>query len=63
MIKILSLTLTVVGVIGLIFGVIGIFGTKIFSISPWALAILGLIFFSSGMSLIKHNGDTDEANN
>ena len=55
MIRILALILTLVGMIGLILGVLGIFGTPIInSLSPWALAILGLIFFIAGVSMFKY---------
>jgi hypothetical protein len=55
MIRTLALILTLVGMIGLILGVLGIFGTPIInSLSPWALAILGLIFFIAGVSMFKY---------
>lgn len=60
MIKIIAAILVGLGLIGLILGVIGIFGTKLVTLSPWALAILGLIFFSSGIGLLKTKKDTDE---
>lgn len=60
MIKILGIVLAVLGIIGLIMGVFGIFGSFALSVSPWALAILGLIFFSSGIGLLKRQKDTDE---
>lgn len=60
MIKILALILVVVGIAGLILGVLGIFGPNIISLSPWALAILGFIFFVSGIGLLKRRRDTDE---
>ncbi len=60
MIKGLALLLTLVGLVSLAMGVLGIFGTDIVNISPWALAILGLIFFSAGISLLKRRRDTDE---
>lgn len=45
--------------LGLILGVFGIFGT--FNIvSPWAFAIIGFIFFVSGIGIVKHKKDTDE---
>jgi hypothetical protein len=53
MIKTLALVLTIAGIAGLILGVLGIFGKNIVALSPWALAILGLIFFSSGIGLLK----------
>ena len=60
MIKIIALILTLVGFIGLILGVLGIFGKDLVALHPWALAILGLIFFASGVGLLKRRKDTDE---
>jgi hypothetical protein len=60
MIKILALILVVLGIAGLVMGVLGIFGRNITSLSPWALAILGFIFFVSGIGLLKRRRDTDE---
>lgn len=60
MIKILALILVVIGIIGLILGVLGIFGPNVVFLSPWALAILGFIFFVSGIGLLKRRRDTDE---
>ena len=60
MIKVLALLLTLVGLVSLALGVLGIFGPDIVKLSPWALAILGLIFFSAGISLLKRRRDTDE---
>lgn len=60
MIKILALILVVLGIAGLTMGVIGIFGPDMVTLSPWALAILGFIFFVSGIGLLKRRRDTDE---
>lgn len=60
MIKILALILVVLGIAGLIIGVLGIFGPNVVSLSPWAMAILGFIFFVSGIGLLKRRKDTDE---
>jgi F0F1-type ATP synthase assembly protein I len=60
MIKAIALVLTLVGFVGLILGVLGIFGKNLVALSPWALAILGLIFFGAGVSLMKRRKDTDE---
>ncbi|MBL7839242.1 MAG: hypothetical protein JNJ75_03785 [Cyclobacteriaceae bacterium] len=60
MIKILAMVLVLIGIIGLIMGVLGIFGPNLVTISPWALAILGFIFFVSGIGLLKRRRDTDE---
>jgi hypothetical protein len=60
MIKALAMILTLAGIIGLVLGVLGIFGKDLVALSPWALAILGLIFFGSGIGLLKRRKDTDE---
>lgn len=60
MIKILAMVLVVIGIIGLIMGVLGIFGPNLVTLSPWALAILGFVFFVSGIGLLKRRRDTDE---
>lgn len=60
MIKILALILVVIGIIGLVLGILGIFGPNVVTLSPWALAILGFIFFVSGIGLLKRRRDTDE---
>ncbi len=59
MIKVLAMVMTIGGAISLILGVLGIFGSISAGISPWALAILGVIFFISGISLLKYRKDTD----
>ena len=60
MIKILALILTIAGIFGLILGILGIFGRNIVTLSPWALALLGVIFFAAGIGLLKRRRDTDE---
>jgi len=60
MIKILALVLVVLGIAGLIIGILGIFGPNVVALSPWALSILGFIFFVSGIGLLKRRRDTDE---
>jgi len=60
MIKALAFLLTLAGFVGLTMGVLGIFGENIVNLHPWALSILGLIFFSAGISLLKRRRDTDE---
>ena len=51
--KIVGVSLTILGAIGLILGVLGIFGSNIVNLNSWAMAILGLIFFLSGIGLLK----------
>ncbi|MGB3607294.1 MAG: hypothetical protein WA775_00155 [Psychroserpens sp.] len=58
MIRILALILTIGGMIALVLGVLGIFGNNLVALSPWALAILGGIFFISGVSMLKYRKDT-----
>ena len=53
MIRVLGVILTLAGMAGLVLGVLGIFGQDLVALSPWALAILGLIFFTSGVGLLK----------
>ena len=60
MIKILALILVIIGMAGLVLGVLGIFGPNLVVLNPWALAILGFIFFASGIGLLKLRRDTDE---
>lgn len=60
MIKILGVVLLAIGGIALVIGILGIFGSASLGISPWALAIIGIIFFSSSIGLLKRRRDTDE---
>ncbi|NCO63706.1 MAG: hypothetical protein GW839_08965 [Flavobacteriales bacterium] len=57
MIRILALILTIGGMIALILGVLGIYGNNMVNLSPWALTILGGIFFISGVSMLKYRKD------
>lgn len=60
MIKLLAMIMTIGGAIALVMGVLGIFGSVALMLSPWALAILGFIFFIAGISMLKYRRDTDE---
>ncbi|MGY5848254.1 hypothetical protein ACW6QP_12660 [Salegentibacter sp. HM20] len=60
MIKILGIILTIGGAVALVMGVLGIFGSIGLMLSPWALTIIGFIFFISGISLIKRRKDTED---
>lgn len=62
MIKILALFLTVGGMIALVLGVLGIFGNNMVELDPWALTILGGVFFISGVSMLKYRKDTTPEN-
>lgn len=53
MLKYLGLAFTILGAVALILGIIGVFGTPLIQINSWALSILGIIFFSSGLGLLK----------
>ncbi|TYB79424.1 hypothetical protein [Bizionia myxarmorum] len=57
MIKVLALVLTIGGMIGLILGILGIFGNDVVGLSPWALTILGVIFFIAGVTMLKYRKD------
>jgi len=57
MIRILALILTIGGMIALILGVLGIYGNNMVNLSPWALTILGGIFFISGVSMLRYRKD------
>jgi predicted membrane metal-binding protein len=61
MIRILALLLTIGGMIALILGVLGIYGNNMVNLSPWALTILGGIFFVSGVSMLKYRKDVPPA--
>lgn len=58
MIKVLAMVLTVGGMIALILGVLGIFGNNMVQLSPWALTILGGVFFIAGVSMLKYRKDS-----
>ncbi|WP_296621356.1 hypothetical protein [Marivirga sp.] len=57
-IKIIGIILTIAGALGLIFGVLGIFGTPIINLNSWAMTILGFIFFVSGIGMLKKLGQS-----
>ncbi|MFD1096748.1 hypothetical protein [Salegentibacter chungangensis] len=59
MIKVLGMIMTIGGAIALVMGVLGIFGSIGLMLSPWALTIIGVVFFFAGISLIKRRKDTD----
>ncbi|NCT18316.1 MAG: hypothetical protein COZ75_01100 [Flavobacteriaceae bacterium CG_4_8_14_3_um_filter_34_10] len=59
MIKILGFILTICGAIALVLGVLDAFGNIGLGFSPWALIILGIVFFFAGIGLLKHQNDTD----
>lgn len=57
--KILGIILVLGGAVGLVVGVLGIFqGTATAGINAYAWAILGVIFFLSGIGLMKSVGTT-----
>lgn len=58
MIRVLAIILTIGGMIALILGVLGIFGNNMVQLNPWALAILGGVFFIAGVSMLKYRKDT-----
>ncbi len=60
MIKILGFILTLAGGISLVMGILAAFGSMDVGMSPWALIILGIVFFFAGIGLLKRRKDTDE---
>ena len=58
MIRVLAIILTIGGMIALILGVLGIFGNNMVQLNPWALTILGGVFFIAGVSMLKYRKDT-----
>jgi hypothetical protein len=60
MIKILGFILTIAGGIGLVIGILGVFGSMEVGMSPWAIGILGIVFFFAGIGLLKNRKDTDQ---
>jgi hypothetical protein len=54
--SIVATVLVLAGIIGLIIGITGIFGKNVTAQSPWIFAILGFVFFSSGIGLLKSTG-------
>jgi len=60
MIKILGFILTIAGGIALVMGVLGAFGSMNVGMNPWALIILGIVFFFAGIGLLKNRKDTDQ---
>lgn len=60
MIKILGFILTIAGGIALVMGILGAFGSMNVGMNPWALIILGIVFFFAGIGLLKNRKDTDQ---
>lgn len=58
MIRVLAIILTIGGMISLILGILGIFGNNMVQLSPWALTILGGVFFIAGVSMLKYRKDS-----
>jgi len=54
--QVMSGILIIIGIIGLIIGTFGLFGKNMNAYNPWIFALLGLIFFSSGIGLLKSAG-------
>ena len=63
MIKILGFILTIGGAIALIMGILGVFRSMSVGLSPWALLIMGLVFFFAGIGILKTQKDTDQTSN
>ena len=57
----LGLGLVILGVIGLIYGVYMLFSGGVTDNMSWVAAVLGIIFFSAGIGLMKTTKDTSTA--
>lgn len=52
--KIFGTIFLFIGAISLVLGILGFFeGTNVGNLSPWTFTIIGLLFFSSGITLVK----------
>lgn len=51
--KIIGIILTILGAVALGYGVLSLTGGEVGNGQAWAAAILGLIFFTSGIGLMK----------
>ncbi|TRO65619.1 hypothetical protein [Christiangramia sabulilitoris] len=60
MIKIIAMIMLIGGAVALVMGVLGVFGSIGLMLNPWALSILGFVFFIAGISMLKYRKDTDE---
>lgn len=55
MIKSLGVIFAILGAISLVVGIFGIFGSLAIGMSPWAFAIIGIIFFAAGTGMLKQS--------
>lgn len=55
--RVLAFVMTFVGAVGLITGLLGVFGPRVVSVSPWLLTVLGFLFFFSGYGLLRKDLD------
>lgn len=60
--KIIGIILTILGAISLVVGVVGIFQADLLPSNPWIFAILGVVFFSSGIGLMKSVAGSEGGN-
>ena len=49
-----GIILLLFGIAGLIIGLLGVFGQNITEQNPWFFTILGFLFFTSGIGLLKN---------
>lgn len=50
----LAFTLVVLGALALIFGVVMMFTGKVMEAYTWITSVLGVVFFTSGIGLLKN---------
>lgn len=55
--RVLAFIMTFLGALGLITGLLGVFGPRIIAMSPWLLIVLGFFVFLSGYGLLRKDLD------
>lgn len=53
----LAFIMAILGAVGLITGLLGVFGPRVISLSPWLLVIVGFLVFLSGYGLLRKDPD------
>ncbi len=57
----LALVFTILGAVGLVYGIFMLFNGEVTDSNPWIAAVLGVIFFTSGMGLMRSTGSSGGA--
>ena len=59
--KLIGIVLVIAGIVGLCYGVFSLTGGEVGNGQAWAATILGIIFFMSGIGLMKSVGGGSSA--